>query len=81
MQTRLQSMAEVALNYIIAITIAYLAQTLYLSGRGIEMQTQHQLELVAIMTIVSIIRAYAIRRYFNYRTMRSNNDSKLRTRT
>lgn len=75
MQSRKHSIFEVITNYVIGFVVAIMAQTFFLDTRGVEMQAQHQVELVLFMTFVSIVRSYVIRRYFNRKTKEQHNGS------
>ena len=65
MQTKRQSIVEVLVNIAIGLSVAIPAQIAYFHLSGIEVQTIHNLGLAAWMTVVSFVRGYMIRRYFN----------------
>jgi len=65
MQTRTMSLIEVCLNigsgYLIALATASIVFPLF----GLEASLSDNLAIVAIFTVVSIVRSYAWRRVFN----------------
>jgi uncharacterized protein YacL len=64
-QTRLESLVEVIIGVIIGWIIGLLTQLLAFPLFGINVSFADQFLLSVIFTIVSIIRGYAIRRWFN----------------
>jgi membrane protein implicated in regulation of membrane protease activity len=68
MQTRIGSIIESLLNIGSGMVIAYLI-TIYIGVGvlGITINSSQTIELTVIMTVVSILRSYLWRRYFNSR--------------
>ena len=64
-QTKLESLAEVTLNVAIGWVIALLTQLIVFPLFGINVTVGEQLSISVIFTVVSIIRSYVIRRWFN----------------
>lgn len=64
-QSRIESMAEVAINVVIGFTISMFAQLVIFPQYHIEVSMQANLEIGAWFTVVSIIRSYVLRRIFN----------------
>ena len=65
MQTKKQSIVEAVVNTVIAYTISVITQVLVFPLYGVQISLLANMELVAIFTIISFIRNYIIRRYFN----------------
>lgn len=66
-QTRLESLVEVLINVAIGWVIALITQLLVFPLFGINISIFEQLGISVIFTIVSIVRGYVIRRWFNAR--------------
>lgn len=66
-QTRLESLVEVLINVAIGWVIALITQLLVFPLFGINITIFEQLGISVIFTIVSIVRGYVIRRWFNAR--------------
>lgn len=66
-QTKLESLVEVLLNVAIGWVIALITQVLVFPLFGINITLKDQLGISVIFTIVSIVRGYVIRRWFNAR--------------
>lgn len=66
MQSKLMSFLEALANTAVGIVIAYLAQLWFFEAAGIEVTDNQNLALVLFMTVVSIVRSYALRRLFNH---------------
>ena len=64
-QSKLESLAEVCLNVGIGWVIALITQFIVFPMFGIDVTVGEQLLISVIFTIVSIIRGYVIRRWFN----------------
>lgn len=65
-QTRLQSTLEVAFNYLVGFTIAWLIQKYWLVWMGYTVQNKQVTGVTLIFTVVSVIRSYLCRRLFNW---------------
>jgi hypothetical protein len=64
-QTRLESLAEVVINVAIGWVVGLLTQLIVFPLFGISVSVNAQLGISVIFTVVSIIRSYIIRRWFN----------------
>jgi membrane protein implicated in regulation of membrane protease activity len=64
-QTRLSSLIEATVNTAIGFVVALVSQFLLFPLVGIHVSMAVQLELVTYFTIVSVIRSYVLRRWFN----------------
>lgn len=65
MQTKTQSMIESVSNVVIGYLVALFSQLLIFPFYGIEISISDNLAIGAWFTVISIVRSYAIRRYFN----------------
>jgi len=65
-QTRLGSAIEVAVNYIIGYVLAFFIQKYFLKWMGYPAPNKAVGTITLIFTIVSIIRSYVVRRFFNW---------------
>jgi len=65
-QTKVESLVEAVLNILVGYSIAVSAQMVVFPFFGIETTFSQQLKIGLIMTVVSIIRSYSLRRLFNY---------------
>ena len=66
-QTRFQSLIEAAINTLIGFAINFCANLLIFPFFGLSIGLSANLLMGAIYTLISIIRGYIIRRYFNER--------------
>ena len=66
MQTKLQSFLEASVNIGIGLVIALLTQIIVFPMFGINIPLKDDLLIVLIFTVVSIIRSYVLRRFFNW---------------
>lgn len=64
-QTRLESLAEVLINVVIGWCIAFITQLIVFPLFGVHVSLSSQIWISVIFTVVSIIRGYIIRRWFN----------------
>lgn len=65
MQTKLMSFVETMTNILIGLVISFLSQVLIFKWYGIHISLAQNLELTLYFTVISIIRSYALRRFFN----------------
>ena len=65
MQTKLESLTEAIINTFIGFVIAFISQLVFFPIVGIDVTLGQNFILTVLFTIVSIIRTYIIRRYFN----------------
>jgi len=64
-QTKLESLAEVIINVIIGWCIGLLTQLAVFPLFNIHVTFSDQFWISVVFTVVSIVRSYAIRRWFN----------------
>ena len=64
-QTKLESLAEVIINVVIGWFIGLLTQLLIFPPFGIHVTLSDQFWISMVFTVVSIVRSYIIRRWFN----------------
>ena len=65
MQTRLGSFVEAWANIFIGAGVAFAANVLWSKWLGIAISHSQNFKIVVIMTVISIIRSYLLRRFFN----------------
>ncbi len=65
MQSKLDSLSEAIFNTFIGFVIAFISQLVFFPIVGIEVTLAQNFILTVLFTLVSIIRGYIIRRYFN----------------
>lgn len=66
-QTKLGSFYEALINIIIGWTINFIANMLVFPMFGWEISDEQNIYLGTIYTVISLVRSYAIRRWFNAR--------------
>lgn len=71
MQTRLSSLIEAIINVAIGFVISLALTALVLPAYGHEVSFSQNLQITGIFTISSILRSYALRRWFNARIHRA----------
>lgn len=64
-QSRLGSLLESVINIVISYLIAFATQVIVIPWFGIHIPLSSQFGIRAIFTAVSLVRSYAIRRWFN----------------
>lgn len=67
MQSRLESLVETVINVLLGFIIAFTSQVLIFPYFGINIPLSTNFQLGLIFTFISIVRMYAIRRWFNSR--------------
>lgn len=65
MQTRVQSFIESIANIVIGYTVAVISQILIFPLVGVHVSVSENLYIAAWFTVISIIRSYLLRRFFN----------------
>lgn len=65
MQTRRSSFIEALINVVIGYGISFMANALVLPHFGFHITVTQNLLIGLIFTIISIVRSYCIRRWFN----------------
>lgn len=66
-QSRLESLAEASINTAIGFGVALASQLVVFPLVGVEVPLQTNLHIGAWFTLISIVRGYVIRRWFNAR--------------
>lgn len=66
-QSKLESLIETCINTLIGFLVALASQLAVFPLVGIHVQFSTNLEIGAYFTIISIVRGYVIRRWFNAR--------------
>lgn len=64
-QTRLESLIESLFNIVIGYFVALISQIVVFPMVGIDVPLSTNLEIGAWFTLISLVRSYAIRRWFN----------------
>lgn len=67
MQTRIGSLFESAVNIVIGYFVALISQLLVFPMFGIDVPLSTNLWIGAWFTVISLVRSYVIRRWFNAR--------------
>jgi hypothetical protein len=65
MQTKKQSLYESAVNIAIGYSIAIISQVIIFPIVGVEATFSQNIKIGILFTLVSFVRSYLIRRYFN----------------
>lgn len=65
MQTRLMSLVETTTNILVGLVISFLSQIVIFKLYDVHLSTQQNAEITLYFTIISILRSYALRRFFN----------------
>ena len=65
MQTRLMSMVETITNVAIGLVVSFLSQVVIFKYCDISITLAQNLELTLYFTVVSVIRGFTVRRFFN----------------
>lgn len=67
MQSRLGSLIEAAMNVAIGYIVAVLSQLVIFPWFGLKVPLSDNLLIGAYFTIISLVRSYVLRRWFNHR--------------
>lgn len=65
MQTRLMSLVETMTNILVGLVISFLSQIVIFKLYDVHLSTQQNVEITLYFTIISILRSFALRRFFN----------------
>lgn len=65
MQTKRGSFIEAVVNVVLGYWISFTANALVLPYFGFHITTKQNLQIGVIFTVISLVRSYVIRRYFN----------------
>lgn len=69
-QTRLGSLIETAVNIAIGFTINYFANLLFFPMFGFDISHGANFVLGLLYTVISVVRSYCVRRWFNAKLQR-----------
>ena len=70
MQSRVESFIEASVNILIGFGVALLAQIVIFPVFDIHIEMWENLSIAAFFTVISLVRSYLLRRYFNRRLTR-----------
>jgi len=70
-QSKLGSLYESAINIVIGAVVALLSQLIVFPMFGIDVPLSANIEIMMWFTMISVIRSYVIRRWFNDRLRRA----------
>lgn len=70
-QTRLGSLIEAVINVAIGFVVSVALTAIVLPAYGHAVTFSHNLQITTIFTVASILRSYALRRWFNARIHRA----------
>ena len=65
MQTRLMSFVETMTSVLVGLVISFLSQIVIFKLYDVHLSTQQNVEITLYFTIISILRSYSLRRFFN----------------
>lgn len=68
MQTKIQSLVEAVTNTLSGLVLAFVVNMLLMGAAGVSATAKQNLLIVGGHTIVSVIRSYVVRRFFDKRT-------------
>ena len=66
MQTKLQSFTEAVANVVVGYVVGLIAQLLVFHFYNIPVSFKQNFEMSIIFTVISLVRSYFLRRFFNY---------------
>lgn len=66
MQTKTKSLVEVVISVFIGLGVALLTQIVVFLMFGLEVSFVQDLQIALIFTVVSVVRMYFVRRFFNW---------------
>lgn len=64
-QSKLGSFTEALVNVLIGLAVAMLAQMWFFAEYHVAVSTETNIKLTIFMTVISVVRSYALRRAFN----------------
>lgn len=67
MQSRLMSLLEVATNIFVGLVVSFISQVVIFSAYDVHLSLTQNLTITLYFTAISIVRGYALRRFFNYK--------------
>ena len=65
MQTKIQSLVEAVANTLSGLVLAFIVNMLLMGAAGVTASHEQNAIIVVGHTVVSVIRSYVVRRYFN----------------
>jgi len=66
MQTKTQSLIEALVNISVGMGVAFCAQLVVFPALGIAVSLNQNMAITFAFTAVSLVRSYALRRFFNW---------------
>lgn len=69
-QSRLQSLIETIFNTLIGLVVSYLAWPPIAALAGLDFNHGQHIAVTAMFTVISVLRGYVVRRFFNARLQR-----------
>ena len=70
-QTRLMSLIETLTNVLVGFLVSLISQIYIFAAYGIHFSLGDNLAITAYFTVISIIRSFLLRRYFEYLRVRT----------
>lgn len=75
-QSKLASLVEVATNMLVGFIVSVYAQAVIFPMYGFTTLTiKENVQIVAIFTVISMLRSYLVRRFFNWLTARKDGEN------
>jgi hypothetical protein len=65
MQSRLMSAVETATNIVVGLVVSFIAQLVIFEVYDIDVTLSQNVEITLFFTFISVVRSYALRRFFN----------------
>ena len=69
-QTKKASLAEAVTNIVVGYSVNFAANLLVFPIFGWQFSVKQNLQLGVIYTVISLVRSYGLRRYYNWREVR-----------
>lgn len=69
-QTKKASLAEAVTNIVVGYSVNFAANLLVFPIFGWQVSVKQNLQLGVIYTVISLVRSYGLRRYYNWREVR-----------
>lgn len=69
-QSRLESLVETVCSTLVGYTLALVGQLVIFPLYGVEITLNANMQIVAWFTLLSLVRSYCVRRYFEWRLRR-----------
>lgn len=65
-QSRRQSLFEAMANIVVGVVVSFAAQLTVFPALGMDVRLDQNVAITVAFTVVSLVRAYALRRFFNW---------------